>query len=108
MTANVALAGDGRPGAVLLPLPSVYHGPDGKPAVWAYEVATRTVAIRPVTLGPYREDGVVVTAGVAVGDWIVAAGVNKLHAGQEVRPYEGPGYATPPMPANAAPPGTKG
>lgn len=110
MTANVALAGEGRPGTVLLPLTAVYHAPDGKPAVWVYDGVARTVALRGVTLGGYREDGVVVTDGVAAGEWIVAAGVNKLHAGQTVRPYEAPGRAIPPPPppANAAAAGTKG
>ena len=42
-----------------------------------------------MTVGQYREDGVVVTSGVANGDWIVAAGVHKLQPGQVVRPYEG-------------------
>jgi RND family efflux transporter MFP subunit len=105
MTANVALSGDGRPGSVLLPLTAVYHAPDGKPAVWVYDGAARQVALRAVTLGRYREDGVVVDAGVAAGEWVVAAGVNKLHPGQNVRPYEVPGHAAPPVPPNA---GTKG
>lgn len=96
MTANVALVGDGRSGSVLLPLTAVYHAPDGRPAVWVYDGAARQVTLRAVTLGRYREDGVVVDAGVAVGEWVVAAGVNKLHPGQEVRPYEAPGRAAPP------------
>jgi membrane fusion protein, multidrug efflux system len=45
----------------------------------------------PVTIGQYREDGVVVTSGVRDGDWIVAAGVHKLLPGQVVKPYnQGP------------------
>jgi multidrug efflux pump subunit AcrA (membrane-fusion protein) len=93
---------------VLLPLTAVYHTPDGKPAVWVYDGAARTVALRNVTLGAYREDGVVVTAGLAAGEWIVAAGVNKLHAGQAVRPYEAPGRAVPPSPAEAPVSAAKG
>ena len=108
MTANVALTGQGRPGAVLLPLTAVYHAPDGKPAVWVYDGAARTVALRNVALGAYREDGVVVTAGLAAGEWIVAAGVNKLHAGQAVRPYEAPGRAVPPSPTDAPVSAAKG
>lgn len=108
MTANVALQGEGRPEAVLVPLTSIYHGADGRPAVWVYDTGTRKVALRAVTLGPYREDGVVITSGLAAGEWVVGAGVHKLEAGQVVRPYEGPGRAVPPTPASASPPGSKG
>jgi len=54
-----------------------------------------------VTIGQYREDGVVVTSGVRDGDWIVAAGVHKLLPGQVVRPYES--ATTDAVPAPAAP-----
>jgi hypothetical protein len=47
------------------------------------------VSLRPVEIGPYREDGVVIRAGLNVGDLVVTAGVHKLTAGQTVRPYEG-------------------
>ena len=67
--------------------------------VWRYDPATGQVALVPVTIGQYREEGVVVTSGVAHGDWIVAAGVNKLVPGQVVRPYDaGPASAVLPPP----------
>jgi RND family efflux transporter MFP subunit len=101
MTANVGLRGAGAASAVLIPLPSLYRK-DAEPAVWIYNPQTRQVALRPVTVGQYREDGVVVASGLAGGDWIVAAGVNKLQPGQTVRPYEGgAGVETPPRPAPA-------
>jgi multidrug efflux system membrane fusion protein len=107
MTANVVVAGAGAPGSALLPLTSVYHTPEGKPAVWIYDPGAQQVDLRPVALGAYREDGVLVTAGVREGEWVVAAGVNKLQAGQRVRPYEEPGKPRPPLPAQAAlPPAT--
>jgi multidrug efflux system membrane fusion protein len=59
------------------------------------------VALRGVALGPYRADGVVVTKGLRDGEWIVAAGVNKLQPDQVVRPYELPGA---PAPGRAAAP----
>ncbi len=54
-----------------------------------------------MAVGQYREDGAVVTSGVANGEWIVAAGVHKLVPGQVVRPYEAgpvsrPGPLSPP------------
>ncbi len=87
MTALVGLATAGPANAALLPLTSLYRK-DEQPAVWIYDPATRKVALRPVTIGEYREDGVVITAGLASGDWVVTAGVHKLRPGQTVRPYE--------------------
>jgi membrane fusion protein, multidrug efflux system len=99
MTANVALIAPGDAQAALLPLTSIYQK-DGKPAVWRYDPASGQVALVPVAIGQYREDGVLVTSGVTSGDWIVAAGVNKLVPGQVVRPYEaGPASAALPAPA---------
>ena len=88
MTATVGLIAAGPANAALLPLTSLYRQ-DDKPAVWIYDPATHKVALRPVTIGQYREDGVIVTSGLASGDWVVTAGVHKLRPGQTVRPYEG-------------------
>ncbi len=94
MTANVgALSATAVPTA-LLPLTSIYQK-DGKPAVWKYDPGTRAVTLIPITVAQYREDGVVVTGGIADGDVIVAAGVHKLQPGQVVRPYEGGSLAKP-------------
>jgi len=87
MTANVGLlTATGAPQAVV-PLTAIYHK-DGQPAVWRFDPASGQVSLAPVTIGQYREDGIVVSSGVAHGDWIVAAGVHKLVPGQVVRPYE--------------------
>lgn len=104
MTANVGLLAAGNAAAALLPLTSIYQK-DGKPAVWRYDTATHQVNLVPVAIGQYREDGVLVTAGVAPGDWIVAAGVHKLIPGQMVRPYDaGPSSAVVPGPPAASEP----
>jgi membrane fusion protein, multidrug efflux system len=87
MTANVGVLGDSAPNAAVLPSTSIYQQ-DGKPAVWRFDPVTKQVSLAPVTIGQYREDGVLVTSGVRDGDWIVAAGVHKLLPGQVVRPYE--------------------
>lgn len=94
MTANVVVVSTGDHRA-LVPLASIYHQPDGKPAVWVYDPALGNVGLRAVELGPYREDGAVITRGLANGEWIVAAGVNKLQEGQTVKPYEAPGKPAP-------------
>ena len=88
MTATVGLIGESAAPAALLPPGSLYRQ-DDRPAVWVYDPATRKVALRPVTVARYREDGIVVTSGLATGEWVVAAGVHKLRPGQTVRPYEG-------------------
>jgi membrane fusion protein, multidrug efflux system len=95
MTANVGIVNDGQRDAALLPLSSIYHGTDGAPAVWVYDTQTHKVQLRDVKLLAYREDGVLVDGGVKPGDWVVAAGVNKLEGGQLVRPYESAGVASP-------------
>ena len=92
MTANVVLANRDAAGAALLPLSSIYRK-DDTAAVWIYDENVRTVSLRPVVVGQYREDGVIVTSGVRSGEWIVMAGVHKLREGETVRPYEG-GAAT--------------
>ena len=103
MTANVGVLAAGNASAALLPLTAIYHH-DGKPAVWRYDAQTRQVELTPVAIGQYREDGVLVTAGVRNGDWVVAAGVHKLIPGQVVRPYDaGPG-----QPPSSARSGTAG
>ncbi|MEO6565057.1 MAG: efflux RND transporter periplasmic adaptor subunit [Casimicrobiaceae bacterium] len=102
MTANVgALSATAAPTAVL-PLTSIYQK-DGEPAVWRYDATTHAVTLIPIIVAQYREDGVVVTGGVADGDVIVAAGVHKLQPGQVVKPYEGGTQAKP-----ATPPATAG
>jgi membrane fusion protein, multidrug efflux system len=88
MTANVVVAGTEARGAALLPLTSIYRKGDAS-AVWIYDEKSHAVNLRPVVVGQFREDGVIVTSGVAGGEWIVTAGVHKLREGETVRPYEG-------------------
>jgi len=102
MTATVGLIAEGPTHAAVLPLTSLYRQ-DDKPAVWIYDPATHQVTLRPVTIGQYREDGVVVTSGLAAGEWVVAAGVHKLRPGQTVRPYEGGTRAADPSAAPKGP-----
>lgn len=106
MTASVVLeSAVPIPDAALVPSPAIHHDADGKPAVWIYDPATKTVSLRRVTLGGYREDGTLVTSGLADGEWIVAAGAHKLMPGQVVKPWES-GAADGSGPAPAAAPGS--
>ncbi|MET0441187.1 MAG: efflux RND transporter periplasmic adaptor subunit [Casimicrobiaceae bacterium] len=105
MTANV-VAQRREPGnTTLLPLTSLYRK-DGAAAVWVYDPDARKVSLRPVTVGQYREDGVLLTSGVAPGEWIVTAGVHKLREGETVRPYEGGSAGAARAPSPAAAPAT--
>lgn len=58
------------------------------PAVWVVDPATRTVALRPVTVKRFGEYLVAIADGLAAGDVVVTAGVQALHPGQEVRLLE--------------------
>ncbi|MGH8355631.1 MAG: efflux RND transporter periplasmic adaptor subunit, partial [Pseudomonas sp.] len=42
----------------------------------------------PVRIGAYGEQRVPVLEGLKAGDWVVAAGVQVLHEGQQVRPVD--------------------
>jgi RND family efflux transporter MFP subunit len=64
----------------------------GKPAVWLVG-ADHTVALKPITVARYQDDRVVVASGLAPGEIVVTAGVQKLVPGEKVRLME----------ANAAP-----
>ena len=103
MTANVVLGDPGEATASLLPATSLYQAVDGRPAVWVYDPAGGKIALRPVVIAQYREDGVVIAAGLAAGEWVVTTGANKLHEGQQVRPYAAAGRPAPPPVAAVTP-----
>jgi multidrug efflux pump subunit AcrA (membrane-fusion protein) len=56
---------------------------DGKPAVWLVE-KDNTVQLKPITVQRYQGDAVIVGDGLAQGDVVVTAGVQKLLPGQKV------------------------
>jgi RND family efflux transporter MFP subunit len=61
----------------------------GKPAVWVYSAGTGTVALKAVTVARYETDRVVISSGLAKGEVVVTAGVNRLRDGQKVRLADG-------------------
>jgi RND family efflux transporter MFP subunit len=61
----------------------------GKPAVWLVDKASNAVALKPVQVARYEMDRVVIAEGLAKGDVVVTAGVNRLREGQKVRVGEG-------------------
>ena len=56
---------------------------EGKPAVWLVE-KDKTVQLKPITVQRYEGDAVVFGDGLAQGDIVVTAGVQKLLPGQKV------------------------
>jgi RND family efflux transporter MFP subunit len=60
------------------------------PAVFTVDPATSRLARRPVEIGRYERDGVIVLAGLEAGDRVVALGAARLQDGQAVRVAETP------------------
>ena len=59
-----------------------------KPAVWTVDPATRTAALKPVTIGGYEAHEVLIKAGLKPGERVVIDGGKLLSVGQAVT-YEG-------------------
>ena len=59
---------------------------DGGPAVWVVEGSE--VRLKPVTVARYETDRIIVSDGLAQGDIVVTAGVNRLRESQKVRVQE--------------------
>jgi multidrug efflux pump subunit AcrA (membrane-fusion protein) len=57
----------------------------GKPAVWIFDRANKTVNLRQIAVARFDPDSVVVARGLRDGDIVVTAGVQALHPGQKVR-----------------------
>lgn len=77
-------------GAPVATLPgSALFDRQGRPAVWVYRRQDGTVALKEVTLARYAGDQVQVASGLAEGEIVVTAGVNRLHEGQKVRLMDG-------------------
>ncbi len=77
------------PGAAAVVLPASALFEEGnKPAVWVVNPATKTVSLKPVTVSRYETDRVVISGGLAKGDIVVIAGVNRLREGQKVQVSE--------------------
>jgi membrane fusion protein, multidrug efflux system len=71
----------------LIPLSALYDQ-GGKPAVWIVDTKTRQVHLALVNVAAYREQGVLLSSGVDVAQWIVTAGVHKLREGEPIAPID--------------------
>jgi membrane fusion protein, multidrug efflux system len=64
---------------------------DGKPAVWVFNPAQKTVELRQVQVLRYTPALVVVSDGLKDGEIVVTAGVHALHPGELVRQLDASG-----------------
>jgi membrane fusion protein, multidrug efflux system len=86
-TARVYFAGASARQQQVIPLSALYDQA-GKPAVWVVDAKTHHVKLTPVAVAAYREQGVVLDAGVDAHQWIVTAGVHKLRDGEAIAPID--------------------
>ncbi len=84
MTANVFLDVAADPSVVRLP-PTALYQKGSDTAVWVVDAGSSQVKLRPVTVGKFDDDHVVVTAGLKPGETVVRAGVQKLFPDEKVR-----------------------
>lgn len=91
MTARVRIndaekSGVQNSGGYRVPLTAIFQQND-KTALWIV-AADRSVSLRPVEVGAYRDDGALISSGIAAGERIVSAGVHKLTAGDKIQIVE--------------------
>ncbi|RCI81280.1 efflux RND transporter periplasmic adaptor subunit [Brucella anthropi] len=73
------------PSAAAIALPwSAMTSADGKPAVWIVDAATRSVALRPITIARYRTGEFVIAGGISTQELVVSEGGKFLRPGQTV------------------------
>jgi len=76
----------GTTGAVKIPLSAMLEH-DGTPAVWVYNPADSTVALRKIRPSAISRDGILtVTGGLHAGEQVVSAGVHALKENDKVKP----------------------
>lgn len=86
MSATVKIWSGDQSGLVVLPVAAVYQT-GNKPNVWVVE--QDVLRLRPVELGNFVTDGVIIRSGLKPGDTVVTAGVQKLQEGQKVKIWDG-------------------
>ena len=74
----------GRDAAIEIPA-SALTAVNERPAVWVYDPASQTVALRNIELRRFSQASVAVETGLSPGEIVVTAGVQALHPGQKVR-----------------------
>lgn len=83
--ADVSLPGAAEGAPVLIPATALFSARADEGFVWRYDQASGSAKAQMVKLGPVTGAGVEVVSGLARGDRIVAAGVDRLTQGQKLR-----------------------
>ena len=84
MTAGVRVADAADSKELLIPMTALYHRA-AQTAVWIVDPETQRLALAPVRVERYCDDGVVIGGGLAPGQEVVLKGVNELYQGEQVR-----------------------
>lgn len=84
MTASVRASRRLAVAAIRLPLVALVEH-EGQAAVWVVDPKTLKVARRPVQLGEFHDDQIMITSGLAPGQRVVVAGAHKLYPDQQVK-----------------------
>ena len=80
--------GTGRTG-ITIPATAMFAGSDIEVTnVWVIDPATNSLSRRAVETGRLSSSGMLITAGLEAGEWIVVAGTHSLSDGQEVKIIE--------------------
>ncbi len=82
---RVRLEGALRPNAVEVPQRAVLEGPQGR---FVYVIEDGKAAVRPVEVGEWHGDRIVVRKGLAAGDQVIVDGVLKIGPGAPVKPAD--------------------
>jgi multidrug efflux system membrane fusion protein len=97
---NARLELDSLRDAITVPSSAVQRGSQG---MFVYLVKDdRTVALRPVVLGPVDGQRITLASGVEAGELVVVDGVDRLREGSAVELIERPDFEAPPAPPAAA------
>ncbi len=86
-TARVYFTTDAHVAQTMVPL-SALDRQGGKAAVWIVDQRTHQVHPQAVAVDAYRENGALLDSGVALNQWIVVAGVQKLRDGETIAPID--------------------
>ncbi|HPF72412.1 MAG TPA: efflux RND transporter periplasmic adaptor subunit [Xanthomonadaceae bacterium] len=87
-SARVYIGNTPAEGQLSLPLSAV-TAEQGQAYVWVVDPQSHKVQRRDVRTGAYGESSVPIIDGLNAGEWVVAAGVHLLRAGQKIQPIDG-------------------
>jgi membrane fusion protein (multidrug efflux system) len=88
LIADVAFAGAQSAAGLGIPATALFSVRADEGFVWVVDPRTRKVRARLVRLGRVTSDGVEILSGLAPGELVVAAGVDRLIEGAEVKPVQ--------------------